>query len=394
MNKKKLTSQMQNALWGIAVGDALGLGVEVKKTDEILALFPKRVDHYIDSQWSKAGDVSDDTGMSACIIAAICRAKALATPDIDLSSGAFSDILLSSIYQAFLYWAEEQKRDGKYLCKVIDEFRDKNIKWPKEFDVFRETGGAGISTLRTLSRNRQMGTFDNPPQTGEAYPYSDGCGGLMRVIPLAVWCAHTGLDSLDMGMKSAVITHGDPQAYITAGLIAETVAIKVNDEHISFADAAKQALQKLQTRSDINSENKNLYKDAIDAAIKYASQPLRMTGHDMDMLAQHFIESHGLRKSLFTANIVFLQSIATLFCSEKHQLGMKEALQIAVTHSGDSDSVGAIVGGALGCLKTSEKLLAPEIAALSPNYRKGIEDLNSSFSQAMAVNISKTRRVR
>lgn len=391
MNTAKLAFTMRNALRGIAVGDALGLGVETRTSDEIATLFPNRIDRYIGCDWSTPGDVSDDTAMSACMVAGIMHAEAQSPAGMDRCSEEYSNLLLSSMYQAFLYWAEAQKRDGEYMCKPIATFRDTSIEWPEALAAFRDTQGAGLSTMGVLTNHRRMGSLQDRPSVDGANRYSDGCGGLMRVVPLAVWCAHAGLDAFDMGMRSAAITHGDPSAYITAGVMTEMLAIRLRDMNGSFAEAAAQALQKLNARGDVSDADKALYADAVSAAREYANQPPAMTGHGMDALAWDFMKAHHLRDSLCTANIVLLHSMATLFAAEKHQLGTREAIQVAVSHSGDSDSTGAIVGGALGALSPVDPLLAPEIDAIAPHYRHAIEQLSQAFSQQMDVSPAASR---
>ena len=388
-----LAASMRQAMYGIAVGDALGLGIEDKKSPEIAVLFPQGVDRYRDSKWSHAGDVSDDTGMSACILAAIMQVEKRMPADILRTSQAYGEQLNQAIYQSFLYWGETQEFDGQQLAKDTATFRDRSYVWPPELEVFCTTPGAGISTLKVLVHHRAMGTPDQPADTGETYGYSDGCGGLMRVVPIAIWSAYHGLDAFEMGLRSAAITHGDPQAYITSGLLSDIIARRVaGAPAVSFAQATEEALTAFKARTDIPETNKKLCEAAIQQANDFAQKPLVPGGEAMDRLAQNYIDSQHVRGSFYTANIVFLHSLAALFAAENHALGLKETLQLAVTHSGDSDSVGAIVGGAMGATKSVETLLKPEIEALDPRYREGLNALTQAFTKSVTPQPNKASK--
>ncbi len=164
-------SQRRDGLWGLLVGDALGVPYEFHPAAQIPAYEDIEMEPPPGFDRSHAGvppaTWSDDGAQALCLLDSLLRCGRL---DLD------------DLAARMLAWYD----DGLW---AVDD---------RGFDV-------GIQTADAL---RDVARRGDPLTSGLVHPDGQGNGALMRVLPLALW--HPGDDAdlvRDAGLQ-AVVTHG------------------------------------------------------------------------------------------------------------------------------------------------------------------------------------------
>ena len=174
--------RFRGCLLGLAIGDALGAPVEFDKLAVIRRRFgPQGITDLIDWQGLPAGSYTDDTQMTLATVQGMLAAR-------QAGAGAAAE------------WAAHVHR--AYLA------------WQKTQDDPRQRRAPGNTCMGALSTGR-MGTIEAPLNQ------SKGCGGVMRTAPVGL--AFRGEEAFRHGAAYAVITHGHPSGYLSAGFMAELI---------------------------------------------------------------------------------------------------------------------------------------------------------------------------
>jgi len=297
--------RVRGCLLGGAVGDALGAGIEFLTLEEIRRLHgPRGVTGFVPA-YGRLGAITDDTQMTLWTVEGLIRASVRAS----LKGICHPP---SVVWYAYLRWLSTQ---AVPMPEMDFQPMDGWLITQGVLRAARAPGNACLSGLRT----GVMGTRERP-----ANPGSKGCGAVMRSAPFGllpdpheqVW---------DMAVECAVLTHGHPSGYLAAGALAWMVRGLMDGQTV--ASAAMSALTRLKREGD-GEEVGNALEEAIDAADALPTSP-----DVVESLGQGWVAEEAL-------------AIAT-YCA----LGAanpREGLLLAVNHSGDSDSTGAICGNLLG----------------------------------------------
>jgi len=164
---------------------------------------------------------------------------------------------------------------------------------------------------------------------------SKGCGGVMRIAPVGMYFAHLvtreNCDAkiisniFSTGCDLAAITHGHPSGSLSAGFLAVTVSLILGGSPLAeVIQIAKEELHKHPSHKET--------LPAIEKAEALAkSRPRERTA--LRELGKGFVAEEALAMGLYCA-----------LCAENFEDG----IILAVNHSGDSDSTGAITGNLLG----------------------------------------------
>lgn len=194
-------------LVGLLVGDALGVGFEFKKPNQIPsrveiemtmpATFRRTYAHVPSGTWS------DDGAQALCLLASL------------IERGRFSLVDFADRLQRWL--------DHGYLAVDGDVF-----------DV-------GSQTARALDHLRDG---VSPLESGGESERDNGNGSLMRVLPLALW--HTGIDSAlvyDAHLQS-LPTHAHPRSLVACAFYCLTARgyLKKLSDPWSWADQCLEAI--------------------------------------------------------------------------------------------------------------------------------------------------------
>lgn len=300
-----LRSRFRACLLGGAAGDALGAAVEFQSRDNILKRFgPGGIRHYAPAYGLPCA-ITDDTQMTLFTAEGLIRG---------LMRYRDSGLIEYTSVTAWAYqrWLLTQ---GERNLFDLDPLHP-DAGWLYGVDALHSARAPGNTCLGALRNTRVPGE--------PAMNDSKGCGGVMRVAPAGLF-ADSPQEAFDLGCEFSALTHGHPTGWLPGGALAAMVAVLRDGGDMS--DALDMALDCLSERMDAD-ETINALDQAADLAstdTPYHEAIARMGGG--------WVAEEALAISVYCA----------LVATDFH-----EALVIAVNHSGDSDSTGAITGNLLG----------------------------------------------
>jgi ADP-ribosylglycohydrolase len=299
---------------GGAVGDALGAPVEF----DSLASIRRRADADRLTAWPVgAGAVTDDTQMTLFTLEGLIRASVAARSGqpSDPGAGPAPDAV-QSLYRAYLRWLMTQ--DGPGSAGGDDG-------WLVSKKLLHHQRAPGLTCLSAL-RSGRAGAPGHPLNN------SKGCGGVMRAAPCGLMTDDPE-QAFDLGCASAALTHGHPSGWYPAGALAATVCIEVRGSALPEAVNAARCL--LDSRRGAGET-----AEALDSAVGMAGRRRHLTPEDLEMLGAGWVGEEALAIA-----------VACALTAADRGPGWStpaEALLLAASHSGDSDSTAAIAGNLLG----------------------------------------------
>ena len=312
-----LKDRIRGSLVGGAIGDALGYPVEfIYSYEGIQSRYGERGITRLDTkqqfgkgeQDSKAV-VSDDTQMTLFTANGLLNAPKLGIEP------------KYAICRAYLEWLETQSgnRKGKAECWIRDL---------PELNQRRAPGTTCISALQDIRRGL------------EPINNSKGCGGVMRVAPVALYAAYNDrisiLDADQLAGDAAEITHQHPLGFISAALMVHVIYRLAQDEH-----PTRSALKDYITEGvEAMRELYGCHYNDVERMAELAERAIFMSSNaDSDLenikcLGEGWVGEEALAIGLY--------------CSLKYLDNFEEAMIASVNHVGDSDSTGAVTGNILG----------------------------------------------
>ena len=223
-----IIDRLKGAIYGQAIGDALGLGTEFMTDEEIALKYPNGITHYSDiyqdyhrKRW-KSGDWTDDTDMMLCIARAVIQDQG---------------VNLTSIARNFKEWAMgEPLGIGNTTYKVLTiatyvdkPFEASKLLWKMSHHNSASNGG--------LMRTSIVGTF--PKAVEECATdicrlthYDMRCQGSCAIISLLIHSLiyrNVGLsyyDIIEIGRKY----DGRIAEYIDLALLTDIKELDLQDE--------------------------------------------------------------------------------------------------------------------------------------------------------------------
>lgn len=289
-------------LVGGAAGDALGFAVEFLEDANIFRYYGENgITEY--RLADGVAQISDDTQMT------LFTAEGLLSCDDGES-------LVDSVYRAYLDWLKTQN--------VKEPLSDKGLLAVPELYDRRAPGHTCISALES----GECGRIDY------LLNKSKGCGGIMRVSPVAIYCFNKEIPiaRADMlGAQTSAITHTHPLGYIPSAMLVHILyrIFEGMDIRSAVLDAREAVPPMFEP-----SEELSLALDIYDRAVVLAET------EDVDDL-------EALR--LIGQGWVAEETLAVaVYCALKYKDDFDKALIASVNHSGDSDSTGAVTGNIVG----------------------------------------------
>jgi ADP-ribosylglycohydrolase len=295
--------QVLGCILGGAVGDALGAPVEFQSLKDIRRRFGAGgIREYV-LAYGRLGAITDDTQMTLFTAEGLIRAhvrldrKGICNP-------------VAVIRHAYLRWLLTQKQDPSsesdgvghdgWLVQVLD-------LWSA-----RAPGNTCLSALLEADTDLR------------ARNSSKGCGGIMRVAPVGLVARDAGT-AFRLGCDTALITHGHPSGYLSAGYLAALIHGLITG--LTTAAVAAAAIALLKPR-----EGHDEVLSAVETALHLAKEG-DPTPEKVESLGGGWVGEEALAIGLYSA-----------LASDSFQ----DAVVLAVNHSGDSDSTGSIAGQIMG----------------------------------------------
>lgn len=303
MTELSRRDRVLGCLLGGAVGDALGARVEFLSIDEIRRRHgPAGV-----TDLEAPGLVTDDTQMTLFTLEGLIRAF-LRNHTYGISNPT-THVRLS--YLRWLHTQGEPQPPPESSKVKVNPLNGWLLDQP-ELHARRAPGRTCLAALRAGGE----GTMADPING------SKGCGGVMRAAPVGL--ANLG-DPFRVGCDIAALTHGHPSGYLTAGALALMVAELLASRSVAEAlQAARRRLVQEKGHAEVLA--------LLDRA-EVAARREPVSAETVAVLGEGWVGEEALAMGVYCARV------APDFAA---------GVQLAVNHSGDSDSTGSITGNLLG----------------------------------------------
>ncbi len=353
-------NRIRGCLFGGAVGDALGYPVEFLSEEEICSQYgPEGIRQYRLDRESGRALISDDTQMS------LFTAVGLLVGDTRGCMRGIRAWPRSYVAMAYQDWLRTQESACEELCsdKLTGErnhlpggescvFGQKPISWLLDVPQLYCRRAPGNTCLDALRGRRESG---NPVKDYIAAPLNDskGCGGIMRIAPLAL-SRHRDIIKMDYeAAQIAAITHGHSLGYMPAAVLAHIISRIVYPEG-SYPQ--EQTLQKDPGTADHNLRPlRDIVLEARNAAAsvfggdRHWKELEDIIGLSLRLSANDSCDRDNIRQ--IGQGWVAEETLGiALYCALRHQDDFTAGVIAAVNHEGDSDSTGAVTGNILGAL--------------------------------------------
>lgn len=324
MEEEIILDKIKGSLFGGAMGDALGYPVEFMSESQITSKYGLGgITEYEFGTASGQALISDDTQMT------LFTANGILVGETRLRMrgiGGTPHCYISNSYQDWLYTQEltkeqfEEKRAEGYYC----------TSWLCDVPELYSRRAPGGTCLSAIIQGNP-GSVNNPINN------SKGCGGIMRVAPLALHYGNLDIKELDReGAEIAAITHGHSLGFMSAAVLTHIISriVYPGDKQMSLKDIvidARDTVHALFSKDEHINEQDRIITKAIEL-----SENDETDIDNIRKLGEGWVAEETL-------------AIA-IYCSLKYQNDFSKGIIAAVNHSGDSDSTGAVTGNILGAL--------------------------------------------
>lgn len=310
--------RIRGSLVGGAIGDALGYPVEfIRSFAGIQSRYGERGITRLDTRlYSQSNEekngkavVSDDTQMTLFTANGLLNAPKLGIKH------------KYAICHAYLEWLQTQNNNRKGMAECW-------IRDIPELNHRRAPGETCELSLKSIKRGI------------EPVNNSKGCGGVMRVAPVALYavCGERMniLDADQLAGDAAEITHQHPLGFISAALMSHIIYLLAQDEKPTrsamkdYITDGIEALRKLYGK----------FHNDVERMAELAERAIFLSSNeDPDLenikrLGEGWVGEEALAIGLY--------------CALKYLDNFEEAMIASVNHGGDSDSTGAVTGNILG----------------------------------------------
>jgi len=341
-----MRSRFAGCLLGGGVGDALGAAVEFMSIDEIRRRYGAKGITDYDQAYGRRGAITDDTQMTLFTAEGLLRAATRAN-----HRGGVSDPV-GVVHRAYLRWLHTQGQSGN----LTGLSKDGDDGWLIKVKGLHSRRAPGMTCVRALASTRELGIH--------AVNDSKGCGGVMRVAPVALFTEWAG-DPFELARNLAALTHGHPSGYYSAGCLAALIRLIIEDR--TLPEAVELTLERLEQPDNPG------HKECADAIL----QALNLWVDASVEPAPETIERMG-------GGWVGEEALAiSIYCALAAGDDFAKGVLLAVNHSGDSDSTGAITGNILGAMLGVEAIpqrwldeleMRAEIEMLAQDLVTGFEE--------------------
>ena len=309
--RPSIRSRYRGCLAGGAVGDALGAPVESMSLAEIRRAFgPGGIADYAPA-YGRIGAITDDTQMTLWTAEGLLRGHCRGE-----SRGIVH--LPGMVRRAYLRWLRtqgESSRDEAF-ASCADPECPGWLVGAKDLHARRGPGNTCLAALKSPGE----GTMENPKND------SKGCGGVMRVAPAGLHEPHPPR-AFQRGCEIAALTHGHPAGYLASGCLAALIASLVQGNGLRAAVDEALSLLAAAPRSEETAA-------CVGRALALSDGGADPGPETVERIGRGWVAEEAL-------------AIA-IYCALAHPRDFRRAVLLAVNHSGDSDSTGAIAGNISG----------------------------------------------
>jgi ADP-ribosylglycohydrolase len=315
---ERYRARVRGCVLGGAIGDALGAPVEFWPVERIRAECGEDgVRDYLPADSTGPAPITDDTQMTLFTVEGLIRAGIRRDRGLGLT--------VAVVHDAYDDWLDTQ------LLPAPGPNMHGRLGKQQWLYARRAPGNTCLTALTEARRGGER----IPRYGSRAANDSKGCGGVMRVAPFGLLPPDGAAVDwfFDAGAEAAGYTHGHPTGRLASGALASIVHHIVDGADL---DAALDATLDLLERRDDHEET--------SAALRAAREP----DASVEKLGEGWVAEEALAIAVHAA------------LAKPGPDEVLDALSIAVSHSGDSDSTGAICGNILGAWH-GETALPPQL---------------------------------
>lgn len=197
-------------------------------------------------------------------------------------------------------------------------------------------------------RLENLGTLERPQNR------SDSPGCLTAAVAVGLSCGGKGMArelAPALGAQVVALTHGNPEAFLCGSVLAECVALLLEDNTKPLPQVVTQATDRMLNRYAIAYPQANLLARLLRHSLQQAQQP----GED----PREFMDQLGCDSAPeCLAGAVYAACV--------WEQDFDSAMILAVNHSGKSAAVGAMTGALLGAKMGVEALPEFYLESLEP----------------------------
>ena len=348
LERKKETEVHLNAIrgciFGGAVGDALGYPVEFLQEEQIFKKYGENgITGYTKDSISGKVLISDDTQMS------LFTANGLLVGDTRGAMRGIQDWPRAYVMRAYKDWLKTQESTMQEVNRHERFTKAGGVSWLLDIPELYSRRAPGNTCLSALQDGTEYEDYVKAKRN-----HSKGCGGIMRVAPLAVNYQLKDIKQLDMeGAQLAAITHGHSLGYMPAAVLVHVI------NRIVFPPVGKAMTLKeiiLEARDTVSSifEGDPYLPELVDIINRAVVLSENDALDDLDNI-------HQLGEGWVAEETLGI----SLYCALRHQDDFSAGVIAAVNHSGDSDSTGSVTGNILGALLGYD--------AIADQWKQGLE---------------------
>ena len=340
---------IRGCMFGGAAGDALGYPVEFLDEESIFRRYgAKGITAYDKDPRTGKALISDDTQMT------LFTADGLLIGETRGAMRGIRGMPRGYVTLTYLDWLKTQESSMKEVNRFKRPSKDGGYSWlldVPELYSRRAPGNTCLSALREESRGETFDDYVEAKRNG-----SKGCGGIMRVAPLAldppgfvsdipeVETPYYYLKPLVMeGAQLAAITHGHSLGYMPAAVLVHIITRIVFPPEGRIMTLKEIILEARDAAAEFFAGDPHLPEllAVIENAVAF-SENGRDDLENIHQLGEGWVAEETLGISLY--------------CALRHQDDFSAGIIAAVNHRGDSDSTGAVTGNILGALLGYEKI--------------------------------------
>jgi ADP-ribosylglycohydrolase len=313
------------AVLGCAVGEALGMPIAGDSWDEIRSRHgADGLTDYIPAG-HPSGRLGSDTQLLLFSLEGTIRANVS-------RRATGTEHPTRHIQHAYQRWLHTQHLSWPRAAGEFLRHTPLPDGWLVQQRALFQTRNPGRTMMRTLiafaKGQQSMGTPENPVSD------SRGSSAIMRAVPATLW-SNDPAEVFHVGMTTAALTHGHPTALLSAGALAFLVSRLMNGESLTTAvDAVLGQLTPHAGHEEVSLR--------ISAAVRLARDG-RIAPGDLE---------RSIGTGSTAAEALGIGLYAALVCDDDFDA----ALPVAVNHSGNSATTGAVCGSLIGAMSGAERI--------------------------------------
>ena len=321
--RESARDKIRGCMIGGAAGDALGYAVEFKSEREIFLKYgEKGITCYDIHDESGKAIISDDTQMSLFTAAGLLNGD---------TRGALRGIRAEPsrcVAKAYCDWLNTQEMTFEQFRSRRESGEVQVFSWLSEVPELYHRRAPGTTCLTALHSGR-TGTVEDRINT------SKGCGGIMRVAPMALDYYDADVKAIDKeGAEIAAITHGHSLGFMPAAVLTHIISRIVFSPPEPLENIISEAVGAV---------------CGIFAGDKHLGELTRIIDLAVALSANNEPDLANINR--IGEGWVAEETLAiSLYCALRHRNDFSAGITAAVNHKGDSDSTGAVTGNILGAL--------------------------------------------